>query len=170
MTANMTSVRLSILNTMLAAFEAMTVEGSLTPYDAPTSDPYGIAFSTVELGPLSMNDQRKAYSLGLAVGPEKETFQMPFIMCFMTVNVELRATVNRGEGEPGVKIEELITVVKRLIGNNRQWNRQAIDTKVTGTEVDLITYADRSALGVVVCQVQYRYNVNDPRNPSPSDG
>lgn len=31
------------------------------------------------------------------------------------------------------------------------------------SEVDLITYADRSAVGVCVCQIMYRYGFADPR-------
>ena len=164
---NMTSVRLTLLQTMQAAFQAMTVAGSDATYDAPPSDPYGIAFTTVAIGPLSAQDQRKRYSLGIVAGPEAEAFQMPYVMCFLTVNLEMRITVNASDTSPGVMIEQLITVVKRLVGNNRQWNAIAIDTKVSGTEVDLVTYADRSALAVMMIEVQYRYNYADPRNPLP---
>ena len=168
MTANMTSVRLTILQTMQAAFQAMTVAGSNAQYDAPTSDPYGIAFSTVAIGPLTALDQKKRYSLGIVAGPEAEQFSMPYVMCFLTVNLEMRITVNAPDASPGVMIEQLVTVVKRLVGNNRQWNAIAIDTKVSGTEVDLITYADRSALAVLMIEVQYRYSYSDPRNPLPA--
>ena len=161
MPANMTSVRLQILNSIVAGFTAIDE-------NKPVGDPYGISFSTVALGPLAKWDQRKKYSLGVHMGNEKETFQMPFVMCFMTVNLEFRVTVNRDDLDPGVMIEQLLTVIKRFVGNNRQWGNLAIDTKVVGSEVDLITYADRSALGVCVCEVQYRYNYNDPRNPLPS--
>ena len=167
MTANVTSVRLTILNTIQAAFQAMTVAGSAAQYDAPTSDPYGIAFTTVAIGPLAAFDQRKRYSLGIVAGPEAEKFSMPYVMCYMTVNLEMRITVNANDNAPGIMIEQLITVVKRLVTSNRKWNNIAIDTKVTGTEVDLTTYADRSALAVMMIEIQYRYNYGDPRNPLP---
>ena len=160
-TPNMTSVRLQILNNIVDGFKAMDAA-------APVDDPYGITFSNVALGPLAKYDQRFRYSLGVHMGNEKETFQMPYIMCFMTVNIEFRATVNRDDDTPGVMIEQLLTVVKRFVGNNRGWGGLAIDTKVVGSEVDLITYADRSAVGVCICEVQYRYNHSDPRNPMPN--
>jgi hypothetical protein len=161
MPANMTSVRLQILKNIVAGFMAMQA-------DQPGGDPYGVAFSTVELGPLAKFDQRKKFSLGVHMGQEKETFKFPFIMCFMVVNIEFRATINRDDDDPGVVIEEVLSVVKRFVGNNRSWGGIAIDTKVIRSEIDLVTYADRSALGVCVCEVQYRYNTNDPRSQTGS--
>ena len=160
MTANMTSVRLTILQTIEAEFKAMLAT-------EPPDDPYGVTFTTVAIGPLSGYDQRKQYSLGIVAGPEKETFLYPYITCWLTLNIEFRVTVNRGDAEPGVLIEQLLTVVKRKMTSDRTWGNRAIDTKVIGSEVDLITYADRSAVGVCMCEVQYRYNSVDPRNPLP---
>jgi len=156
----MTSVRLTILQAIQAEFQAMEA-------NKPLTDPYGITFSTVAIGPLSMNDNRKKFSLGIVVGPEKETFSMPYIMCFLTVNIEFRVTVNRDDPDPGILAEQVLTVVKRLMMADRTWGGIAIDTKVTNSEIDLTTYADKSVMGVCVCQVQYRYNAADPRNASP---
>ena len=164
MTANVTSLRLQILQNIDAVFSAMTVAGSDAQYDAPPSDPYGFKFSTVEIGPLAPYDQRKQFSMGIVAGAESETFQFPFVMCFLKLNLELRVTVNRDDVAPGVLIEQLITSVKRAVGLNRSWGGIAIDTKVDGTEVDLVTYADRSAMGVLMLTVQYRYGYSDPRS------
>jgi hypothetical protein len=60
-------------------------------------------------------------------------------------------------------IEQLLTVVKRAMTTDRTWGGRAIDTKIIGSEVDLITYADRAAMGVCIAQIQYRYNYADPR-------
>jgi hypothetical protein len=158
---NMTSVRLQILNAMVAAFKGILA-------DKPDADPYGIAFSTVGLGPLADYDQRKRYSLGIVPGPERETLTMPYITCFLTVNVEFRVTVNRDDHAPGVLIEELLTVVKRKLTEDRTWGGLAIDTKAIGSEIDLITYADRSAVGVCVAEVQYRHSHLDLRDPKPN--
>ena len=160
MTANVTSVRLTILNAIVAAFQNMQA-------DQPTNDPYGITWSTVALGPLADYDQRKKYSLGVVAGPEKESFSMPYIMCFLTVNVEFRVTANRDDVAPGILAEQALTVVKRALTADRTWGGRAIDTKVTGSEVDLTTYADRSVVGVCQAAVQYRYSHLDPRDPNP---
>jgi hypothetical protein len=159
-TPNMNSVRLNILNAMVTSFENMTA-------DQPTNDPYGVTFSTVALGPLADYDQRKRFSLGVVPGPEKETFTMPYITCWLQVNVEFRVTVNRDDTPPGVMIEQLLTVVKRRLTEDRTWGGMAIDTKVVSSEIDLVTYADRSAVGVCVAEVQYRYSHLDPRDPRP---
>ncbi len=160
MTANVTSVRLTILNAIVAMFQNMQA-------DQPTNDPYGITWSTVALGPLADFDQRKKYSLGVVAGPEKETFSMPYIMCFLTVNVEFRVTANRDDDAPGILAEQALTVVKRAITADRTWGGIGIDTKITGSEIDLTTYADRSVVGVCQATVQYRYSHLDPRDPSP---
>jgi len=160
MTANVTSVRLTILNAIVAMFQNMQA-------DQPTNDPYGITWSTVALGPLADYDQRKKYSLGVVPGPEKETFSMPYIMCFLTVNVEFRVTANRDDVAPGILAEQALTVVKRAITADRTWGGIAIDTKTIGSEIDLTTYADRSVVGVCQAQVQYRYSNLDPRDPNP---
>jgi hypothetical protein len=163
MPANLKSVRLQILTTMRDGFRGMSDS-------VPPTDPYGVTFSTVQIGPLMNMDQRKRFSMGIVAGQEREAFQMPFVMCWLLVNLELRVTVNRDDEEPGVMIEQLITAVKRFIGDNRQWSGLALDTKVKGTEIDLTTYADRSAMGVLMAEVQYRYNYNDPRSPLPALG
>src|SRR5271165_429326 len=158
---NVTSVRLQILNAMTTFFSNMQAQ-------LPADDPYGITWSTVALGPLAKEDHRKRYSLGVVPGPEKEAFEYPFVMCFLTVNIEFRVTVNRDDDSPGVMIEQALTVVKRGLVQDRSWGGLAIDTKTVGSEIDLITYADRSAVGVCVAQVQYRYGYADPRSTQPA--
>ena len=160
MTANVTSVRLTILNAIVAMFQNMQA-------DQPTNDPYGITWSTVALGPLADFDQRKKYSLGIVPGPEKETFSMPYIMCVLTVNVEFRVTANRDDVVPGILAEQALTVVKRALTADRTWGGKALDTKIAGSEIDLVTYADRSVVGVCQATVQYRYSHLDPRDPNP---
>jgi hypothetical protein len=159
--ANMTSIRLKILGAMANSFSAM---------DAfhPPEDPYGITFGTVAIGPLMKADNRKRYSLGIVAGHEKEAFEMPFVMCFLTVNVEFRVTINSDDTAPGIMIEEALTVVKRKLTEDRGWGGLAIDTKVVNSEVDMITYGDRAPHGVCVAVVQYRYGQQDPRNDMPT--
>jgi hypothetical protein len=165
MTANVTSVRLQILEAIQAKFEAMTEAGGNGALDASTSDPYGIKWSTVGLGPIVKFDNKKRYSLGIAPGSESEKFQFPLVECRMRVNIEFRVTVNRDDDSPGIMLEQALTVVKRALVADRTWGGIAIDTKIINSENDLITYADRSAMGVCVAEIQYRYNYNDPRTP-----
>ena len=92
MPANMTSVRLQILQAIETFFTNMTATD-------PTDDPFGITWSTVEIGPLAKPDQRKRYSLGIVPGPEKEFFEMPFINVLMTR--EYRVPGDREQRRPG---------------------------------------------------------------------
>ena len=161
MAANMTSVRLMILQAIEAYFAAMQA-------DQPTSDPMGITWSTVAMGPLIKDDHRKRYSLGLVPGPERESFEFPYVMCFLTLNVEFRVTVNQGDAEAGVMAEQALTVIKRGLTVDRTWGGIAIDTKIVNSEIDLITYADRAVVGVCVATIQYRYGYDDPRDRNPT--
>ena len=61
-------------------------------------------------------------------------------------------------------------MIKRALTEDRTWGQRAIDTKISGSEVDLVTYADRSVEGVCMAMIQYRYNYEDPRNPTPDLG
>lgn len=164
---NNQSVRLQILKAIEATFLGMTVTGSPT---GDPGDPWGVEFSTVEIGPLIRTDQRKRFSIGIVTGHETEKFSMPYVMCFLEVNIEFRVTINQGDEDPGVVLEEMLTVVKRGMIADRQWGGLAIDTKITGSEIDLITYADRAAYGVCVATIQYRYDYNDPRSAASPPG
>lgn len=160
--ANMASVKLQILLAMQAYFAAMQA-------DQPTADPFGITWSTVALGPLAAFDQRKKFSLGVASGKDIVVeYKYPAVYSKLTVNMEIRVTVNRDDDPPGVAIEEAITVVKRGLVADRTWGGLALDTKVTEDEADLVTYADRSAVAVVVVEILYRYSYTDPRSTKPA--
>ena len=160
MPANTTSVRLQILEAMLAKFRGMTETD-------PTDDPYGVTWSTVALGPIVKFDQKKRYSLGIVPSTERSKFIYPQVENLLTVNVEFRVTVNRDDEAPGVMIEKALAVVQRALVEDRTWGDLALDTKLLGNEIDLVTYADRSAMGVCVCTVQYRHAYSDPRDPNP---
>jgi hypothetical protein len=159
--ANVTSVRLLILNEIVAKFANMDP-------NLPPGDPYGLSWGTAELGPLADFDNKKRYSIGVVPGAERETFQIPFVMCFLAVNVEFRITINRFDERPGIMAEQALTVVKRALTEDRHWGGKAIDTKIAGSEIDMMTYADRSVMGVCNAVVQYRYNYNDVRKAGPN--
>ena len=160
MPANNSSVRLQILNQIVYTFQAVQA-------DQPTDDPMGFTFTTVGLGPLADFDQRKRLSMGVHVGSESVSYKFESTMCFLTINLELRLTVNRGDDSPGRMLEQIITMAQRVVMANRKWGRLAIDTKIANTEVDLLTYFDRSAMASLLIVVQYRFNYSDPRNPAP---
>ena len=151
------SVRHLILNKIVTTFEAVT-----TP--ATTPDAF---FSKIELGPLSEADHRKRYVVGVVPGTEREKFLFPYIECMLTVNVEFRITVNRGDDSPGDVAETVLTLVKQTIMANRTWDSLALDTKIAGSEIDLQTYMDNSVVGLCVCEVQFRHSHLDPTLPGP---
>ena len=92
----------------------------------PTSrpDPYGITWSTVALGPLAGFDQKKRYSLGLVPDPRKRRFSMPYVMCFLTLNVEFRVTRNQDDVSPGHLAEQALCVIKRALTEDRTWGSE----------------------------------------------
>ncbi|WP_266032608.1 hypothetical protein [Brucella intermedia] len=150
------SVRQQILNRMKDAYLAVK------PPEWP------IEFSTVELGPLSGEDHRKRYSLGIVAGPEKERFTYPYIECNFQVGVEFRITVNKGDPKPAEMAEQVLTIVKRVIDVNRNWGGLAVDTKRIGNDIDLNSYIDKSVVGVMFIEVMFRHSTEDPRSPQPA--
>jgi hypothetical protein len=170
MTDYTVSIRQSILSAIQAAFQAVQPPNTSAPGYTPSDADWPFAFSTVAIGPLSDQDQRKAYSLGIVAGQERETFNFPYINCKFQIALEFRATANQDSPAPGILAEQVLTVVKRVTDNNKTWGGLAIDTKRVGNEIDLTTYLDRSVVGVVYIEVQYRTAHFDPRQLTPDAG
>ncbi|MGK9084921.1 hypothetical protein KXR64_16780 [Brucella intermedia] len=143
------------------------LENVLVAYRSVKEPDWPMTFSTVEMGPLSGEDHRKRYSIGIVQGPEKERFTFPFIECNLQVGVEFRVTVNKGDPKPSIMAEETLTVLKRVMDQNRKWGGLAIDTKRIGNDIDLNTYLDKSVVGVMFMEVMFRHSHFDPRDPHP---
>ena len=132
---------------------------------APPVFPF--AFSTVELGPLGMEDQRKQYTCGIVTGAEREKHTFPYVECNLSIALEFRVAVNKGDPRPAVMGEAVLTVMKRIVDANRSWGGLAVDTKRTGNEIDLTTYGEKSVVGVQFIEVLYRTSHLDPRDEQP---
>lgn len=151
-------IRLRILMAMVAVFSELD--------DADS----GITFSVVELGPLGEPDQRKRYTLGVVPQPERFSHAFPFLQRNLTVALEFRVTVNRGDARPGIMYERLLGLVERVVLTNETWGGLAIKTELKNSDQDLATYEDKSVTGVLICEVFYRHGSNDPRDPAPTYG
>ncbi|MCO5157872.1 MAG: hypothetical protein M9945_14180 [Aquamicrobium sp.] len=159
------SVRMGIINRIKAAYEA--VQPPADPMHVPTDADWPYAFSSVELGPLELEDHRKKHSVGIVPGPEKERFTFPFIECNFQVGVEFRITVNKNEEKPLIQAERMLTVVKRVVDVDRTWGGLAVDTKRTGNTIDLSSYGDKTVFGALFIEVMFRHSHLDPRDPHP---
>jgi hypothetical protein len=137
-------------------------------YSAVSELVHGLKFSTVALGPLGMVDQKKKYSLGIVAGKEKVTYQFPYAMCFLEIAVEFRITQNRGDDSSGDTAEQMLGLITQVILQDRQLGNLALDTKRLGSEIDLDTYSDRTVVGAVFFEVQYRTAHNDVYDPNPT--
>lgn len=151
------SIRKQILTNMVAAFAQVT-----------PANGWPIEFSTCVLGPLGEQDQRKRYSIGVVAGKERFKHQFSYYDCFLPVAVEFRITVNRGDAASAELVEQVLTIVEQVALANTTWGGLAIDTILTSNEVDLTTYADRSAEGVLFFEVHYRHSRKDPTDANPS--
>lgn len=159
------SVRMTLLERIQAAY--LTVKPPTDPAHVPTDDDWPYAFSSVDLGPLELEDHRKKHSIGIVPGPEKERFTFPFIECNFEIGVEFRITVNKGEEKPLIQAERMLTVVKRVIDIDRTWGGLAVDTKRKGNNIDLSSYGDKTVFGVMFIEVMFRHSHFDTRNPNP---
>lgn len=129
-----------------------------------------ISFSLVELGPLGDPDNRKRYTMGVVPQPERFSHAYPYLQRNLTVALEFRVTVNRGDARPGVMYERLLGLVERVVLNNETWGGLAIKTELKNSDQDLASYEDKSVTGVLIVEVFYRHGTDDPRNPAPSFG
>lgn len=179
MTLLVKSLRQQILETIQAKIAAIEPpEPARDPVGGPYADPmnpnepqntdWPFKFSVVELGPLGPESQRYKYSVSIVPGPERHSDLYPYIVSNHQIGIEFRATHNKGDPSPQVMAEQVVTVLKRLVLLNRTWDGLAIDSKLLTTEVDLVNYSDRSIVGVLFIEVQYRHANRDPRDPDPN--
>lgn len=155
------SIRLQCLRRLKANFEAVK-------RGEPTDDPYLFGFSVVAIGPLADFDNRKLTAVGIVVGAEQPSDQMPNLsQKILTCNIEWRITRNKGDEDPGILAEIMLTEVQRVMYSDRTLGGLCIDIRETGNEVDLDTYLDRGVVGVLRTEILYRHSWDDPRTVDP---
>lgn len=161
------SVRKQILLSMQAAFAAVAPPDPADETHVPSIDDWPFKFSVVGLGPLSDADHRKRYSIGVVPQRERYKDSFPYQERFLRVGLEFRVTVNQGDDDPALMAEDLLTVIERVVSGNKTWDELAIETRLQDNEVDMTTYGDKTVMGVLFVEVQYRHGHLDPRNPLP---
>lgn len=159
------SMRHRILLAIQDAFQAV---GPMDPAPNDPLDDWPFRFSTVALGPVDSEDHRKRYSLGIVPTKERYTHLYPYQERFLRVSLEFRVTVNKGDPSPGDLFEEVITVIERVVQQNREWGGLALDSELVDSDSNLITWVDRSVYGILMMSVQYRHSTNDSRDPAPT--
>lgn len=159
------SIRQQVLEKIAAKIGSIAPPPTGTP---PTDDDWPLKFSVVELGPLGPENARFQYSAGVVPGVERYSDLYPLIVNDLQVAIEYRATKNKGDEDPQIMAERVLTVLKRLVLQNKKWDGLCTDTKLINSETDLANYSDRSVVGVLFIQVQYRHSTKDPRNPDPN--
>jgi hypothetical protein len=161
------SVRELILTKIVDMLATIPVQLPATDPLYPLPDPYPFKFSHVELGPLDMGDHKRKLVAGVVPGRETKRELFPVVEPTLPVNIEFRATRDKGDAKPGILAEKIITVIQRCIYADKTIGDLALDTVETGNEVDLDTYGDATIVGVVFFEVKYRHSHRDPRNPYP---
>lgn len=162
------SVRQQVLEKIQEKIEAIIPPNTSAPGYVPSDDDWPFQFSTVELGPLANEDNRKRYSVGIVPGPEKYSNLYPYIVNNHQIGIEFRVTKNQGDPEPQIMAEQCLSVLKRLVLKNKTWDNLVCDTQLVQSQIDLVSYSDRSIVGVLFIRVEYRHGQSDPRDPAPS--
>lgn len=152
------TVRLQVLEYIKALYEAVTI------------DDYGIEFDTVELGPLSANDYKSRYSIGIVPSTEAKNWQFPIVNALMTVAIEFRLVRQREDAEFSSVVlgERMLGVVQQVMLDDMNLGGLVVQFTETSNAVDAETYDDRTISGVVEWNILYRHanrNVYDP-NPT----
>jgi len=161
----MPSIREQILEKMLAVFQAVQEPDTTIPGYTPSPNDWPLTFSTVGFGPLTDTDFRKRYSIGIVAGTEREKDAFPLVQCTLQVGIEFRITVNQNDPSPAMMGERVLTVVKRVIDQNKTWGGLAVDTRRTNNEIDLTSYGDKTVMGVQFIEIIFRHSIKDVRNP-----
>jgi len=162
----MKSIREQILDKILAVFQAVKETDTTTTGYTPSPDDWPLTFSTVGFGPLTDADHRKRYSIGIVTGSEREKDAFPLVQCTLQVGIEFRITVNQNDKSPAAMGEQVLTVVKRVIDNNKTWGGLAVDTRRTNNEIDMTSYGDKTVMGVQFIDIIFRHSIRDVRNPN----
>ena len=129
----------------------------------PAGDPYSIALSAVEHGPLGDFDNRRRYVAAIVPGSESKQTRYPLTDCTLPVTIEFRMTVNRGDRRPAIEAERVLGEIQRRIGEDRTLGGLALDVRETGNDLDLDSHADKAIEGAVFLEVRYRHATDDPR-------
>jgi len=160
----MKSIREQILGKVREAFQAVKEPDTTTPGYTPSPDDWPLTSSTVGFGSLTDTDHRKRYSIGIVTGSEREKDAFPLIQCTLSLGIEFRITVNQNDPSPAVMGERVLTVVKRVIDNNKTWGGLAVDTRRTNNEIDLTSYGDKTVMGVQFVDIIFRHSIRDVRS------
>lgn len=158
-------IRTTILQAIQARFTGIDPDAA-TPVTArnPTGDPIGITWTSVQIGGLLGQDNRKINSMGIVSVreiPNYETY--PVINAGWQVNLETRSTHNTGDLIPALIAERSLAAMQRVVSVDGTWGGLAIDTIEIGNEVDIDSYADRSIMVVLMLRITYRRSQFDPR-------
>lgn len=135
---------------------------------AVTEGIYGLEFSTVAIGPLSSQDNRVRYALGIVAGEERKSDLYPFKTALFDLHLEFRVTVNKGDPAPALMAEDVLGVVQQVMYDNQTIDGLAIKADEQGSEINQITYSDKAVDGMVTFEVHYRHNAQSVYSGDPS--
>lgn len=157
------TLRLNILEYIKGLFEAATDD----PNPPTGRKNYGIEFSTVRLGPLSSEDNRKRFAVGIIPGNENKSDLFPLKTALLPITIEFRVTVNRGDPDPLVMAERVLGVAQQIILDDRDFGGLILYHSEMGNEQDMFTYSDKAISGMVQFQVHYRHAIDNVYDGQP---
>lgn len=167
-----TNRQLEIMKAFQTLLKAVTATPPPDPGDPVSPDAWPLTFDGVHLGPLKMRDARKTAIVGIVAGPERKKDIFPWVECFFTVFIEFRGMVMASDldtdGNGSMELaNRIMTTIQRVIYANKRLtvagNPTVIDTKEVANEYDLETYGDKTVVGLVAFEVQYRHDHQDTR-------
>jgi len=151
------SLRLGLLRTLVENFKAVKK-------NLPVEDPFEFEYSTVKLGPLGNPDNTKRAAIGVVTENETTDFSVNSLTIRnLRVAIEFRITVNKGDDDPAIMGERVLTEVQRIIIGDDTLGGKAVIVQEVANQIDLDTYADRAVQGVLFVNVKYRHFNDDNR-------
>lgn len=130
---------------------------------------YGTNFPNVKKGPLGQPDSTKRVTVGIVAGDERKSDLYPLRQVLWDVNVEFSVTAQAGE-VPSDLLEKYMGVVNQIIIDNNQVGLPDIVVMINDrrSTVDQFTYADKTVMGMITFEVNYRHNTQSVYSEDPS--
>jgi hypothetical protein len=154
------SKRQIILEQLKSLFCAIDInEAAADPF------PYKPSKDGVGIGPLSMVDFNKHFTVGIIAGDEVKKDLYPFKDVTLPITIEFKGVKQKADPEPAIFAEMLLTICQRTCLSDLTLGLPDLVFNVSevGNGIDLETFGDKAVAGTLDFIVQYRHSAHDPR-------
>ncbi|KRW94355.1 hypothetical protein [Paracoccus sp. MKU1] len=131
-------------------------------FESAPAQPGDISWGLVTRKPITKSDiANENFALGLYDTSERIKEGTGWEMHFLNVVLEFHVRIHEGD-EPSTFLNHCLGQVSTRIGEDITWGGLAINTRESGSELDIDGAFDKYVSGILVVDVSYRCRPNDP--------